>query len=105
MKRVVVRYRVKPEFAARNVQLVQDVYAELHESKPAGLRYATFRLDDGVSFLHLAENDMPDGSNALDGVAAFRRFVEGIADRCDEQPVVTEIDVIGSYRFGVEVAP
>ena len=29
------------------------VYEELHRVRPAGLRYATFRLDDGVSFVHL----------------------------------------------------
>jgi len=29
------------------------VYDELHERNPDGLRYATFQLDDGVSFVHL----------------------------------------------------
>jgi len=32
-----VRYRVKPERAAENVELVRAVYDELHETRPEGL--------------------------------------------------------------------
>jgi hypothetical protein len=39
-----VRYTVKPERAAENVELVRAVYDELHGAQPAGLRYATFQL-------------------------------------------------------------
>jgi len=99
MKHVIVRYKVKPDRAAENEQLVRAVYAELHQTKPAGLRYATFQLDDGVSFVHLASNDTEKGPSPLSEVQAFKRFQENIADRCEESPVVTEIREIGSYRF------
>jgi hypothetical protein len=95
-----VRYRVKAERAAENEALVRDVYGELHRTEPDGLRYTTFRLDDGVSFVHLAETE--DGRSPLSDVAAFARFQEGIADRCDEPPVVTELQTIGAYRFVVD---
>jgi hypothetical protein len=36
VKRVIVRYRVKPDRAAENVELVRAVYAELHDTGPAG---------------------------------------------------------------------
>jgi hypothetical protein len=32
---------------------------------PTGLRYATFQLDDGVSFVHLASNDTEHGPSPL----------------------------------------
>jgi hypothetical protein len=96
MKQVIVRYKVKPEQAAENEELVQAVYAELHETKPPGLHYATFRLDDGVSFLHLSAHDT-DGPSPLTNVGAFKRFQENIADRCDEAPVVSAVTQIGSY--------
>jgi hypothetical protein len=100
MKQVIVRYRVKPERAAENEELVRAVYAELDETKPAGLHYATFRLDDGVSFLHLSAHDN-DGPSPLTKVQAFKRFQENIADRCDEAPVVSALTEIGSYAvFG-----
>jgi hypothetical protein len=42
-----------------------------------------------------------------DQVAANERLVrcqEGIRDRCDEPPVVTELETIGSYQFTEDAA-
>jgi hypothetical protein len=98
MKRVMVQYTVKPDRAAENEELVRLVYDELHETRPEGLRYATFKLDDGVSFLHLAEHD-DDGPNQLTPLTSFKRFQEGIRERCAEPPVVSEVSTIGAYRL------
>ena len=97
MARVMVRYRVKPDQVATNEELVREVYAELESVRPTGFHYATFKLDDGVSFVHLATHD--DEHNPLPGLAAFQRFQEGVRDRCDEPPVVTQLDEVGSFRF------
>jgi hypothetical protein len=97
MRQVMVRYKVKPDRAAENEELVRAVYDELRRTAPDGLRYATFQLADGVSFVHLAATE--DGHNPLPDVKAFKRFQEGIADRCDEAPVVTELREIGSFGF------
>jgi hypothetical protein len=99
MKQVIVRYKVKPESAAENEELVRAVYAELQETKPTGLRYATFKLDDGVGFVHFSSHDTEDGQNPLSTLPAFKRFQEGIDERCEESPVVTTIREIDSYRF------
>jgi len=48
-----VRYTVKPECVAENERLAAAVYEALRAARPAGLRYATFRLGDGVSFVHI----------------------------------------------------
>jgi hypothetical protein len=98
MNQVIVRYKVKPERAAENEELVRAVYAELDERRPTGLRYATFRLDDGVSFIHLASHE-GQGPNPLSELQAFQRFQENIVDRCDEPPIASEVTAIGSYRF------
>jgi hypothetical protein len=91
----VVRYTTTPETAEDNQRLVQDVYAELATERPAGLRYATFRLDDGVSFVHVAVIDAE--VNPLTTSPAFGRFQAGIADRCVEGPTVSTATAIGSY--------
>src|SRR5215467_1371601 len=98
MNRVMVRYRVKLEQAAENEVLVRAVYEELHETRPQGLRYATFKLDDGVTFVHLAEHDA-DGPNQLTPLASFKGFQEDIAERCDDPPIVSEVSTIGAYRL------
>jgi hypothetical protein len=99
MRRVMVRYRVKPDQATRNEELVRAIYDELGRTKPAGLRYATFKLDDGVSFVHIASVDTEDGHNPLGDVEAFAKFQKTIADRCEEPPVTTELREVGSFRF------
>jgi hypothetical protein len=93
-----VRYRLKPDRVAENEELVRAVYDELHRTDPAGLRYATFKLDDGVTFVHLAM-ETEDGPSPLPDVAAFKAFREGLGDRCEEPPVATEFSEIGSYRL------
>jgi hypothetical protein len=99
MRTVIIRYRVKPEQAARNEELVRAVYEELERDRPGGLNYGTFKAPDGVSFVHFASVRTADGHNPLTDVAAFRAFTEGIAERCDEPPVTTELDEVGSYRL------
>ena len=97
MKQVMVRYRVLPERVAENEELIREVYRELADTDPEGLRYATFRLEDGVSFMHLAETD--DERNPLPELAAFKRFQANIRERCEEPPVVTELSEVGAYRL------
>lgn len=96
MAQVMVRYKVKPDRAEENAALVRAVYDELHRTAPGGLSYATFVLDDGVSFVHMATHDGDD--NPLAQVAAFQRFQEGVRDRCDEPPVVSRMREVGLYR-------
>jgi len=99
MKRVMVSYRVKPDRVAENESLVRAVYAELHATQPAGIAYGTFKLADGVSFVHIAESDTPDDSSPLLGLPAFRTFLEGIPERCEEPPVTRELTEIGTFRI------
>jgi quinol monooxygenase YgiN len=99
MSRVMVRYRVKPDRAEENRELVRAVYEELHRTQQTGIRYATFNLDDGVSFVHIHSDETPDGSNPLSALPAFKEFQRGIADRCEEAPVVTKLHEVGSFRF------
>jgi quinol monooxygenase YgiN len=97
MTRVMVRYKVKPEQVARNEELVRAVYEELHRTEPASLRYATFKLPDGVTFIHLADTDADH--NPLSEVEAFKTFQAGVRDRCDEPPVVSELSEVGSFAW------
>ena len=97
MTRVMVRYKVKPEQVARNEELVRAVYEELHRVAPGGLRYATFKLPDGVTFIHLADTDGAGGP--LTELAAFKAFQAGIRERCDEPPVVSELSEVGSFAW------
>ncbi len=93
----VVRYRTKPEHADENERLIRAVFAELADARPEGLHYAAFRLDDGVSFVHLAVID--GAENPLTTSAAFAAFQAGIADRVVEGPTPADATAVGSYRL------
>ena len=97
MRTIMVRYKVKPDQVAANEQLVREVYDELERIAPAGFRYATFTLEDGVNFVHFALQESPD--NPLARVEAFARFQAGLGERCEELPVVTELRPVASFRF------
>jgi len=105
MRQVIVRYKVKPDRVEENEALVRAVYEELDRTGPAGLHYATFRQADGVSFVHISLTEVGgDARHPLSDVEAFARFQEAIGERCDEPPVVTELEEIGSYRMHSEPA-
>ena len=97
MHQRLIRYRTRPEQADANARLVEAVYAELHRTCPDGVSYATFRLEDQVTFVHLVQ--VRADPNPLLAVRAFGEFQAGIADRVDQGPVTENLTEIGSYRF------
>jgi|1185.fasta_scaffold812909_2 hypothetical protein len=98
MQRVMVRYKVKPDRVAENEALVRAVYEELAGVGPGELRYETFRLEDGVTFVHIATYEpTADGSAPFSALDAFKRFRAGLEDRCAEGPVRAEMDKVGGY--------
>ena len=95
----VVRYETKADRADENQERVEAVFAELAEAAPEALRYATFRLEDGVTFVHVAVNETSDGSNPLVDTVAFKEFQRELGDRLVEGPLVMAATVVGSYGF------
>ena len=99
MSFTVVRYRPLDDRADENQELVEAVFAELAETKPAGLRYMTFRLDDGT-FVHVAD---VEGDNPLGANSAFQAFTTDIDARCGEGegPNPQAATIVGAYGFEV----
>jgi hypothetical protein len=99
MKAIVVRYQAKPDRANENQQLIEAVFAELDAKQPDGFTYKVFRLEDGVSFVHvLTEHDDVENPDSLQDVGAFQAFVAAIGERCDVPPVAMGATIVGGYR-------
>jgi hypothetical protein len=98
MSEQLIRYTTKPEHAVRNEELIGAVFAELRQTRPDGLRYAAFKLADGVTFLHLVQNEHDDKPSGLLAVKAFGEFQEGLAERRADGPTRDSLIPIGSYR-------
>ncbi len=99
MKTTLVRYKLKAGKAEENRAYIRKVFSELDAKKPEGLRYVSFNLEDGLSFVHIAVVETEDGSNPLPQTDAFKKFVAELKDRCDEPPVATTANIVGSYRL------
>jgi hypothetical protein len=93
----VVRYTTRPESAGENEKLIKAVFAQLAEQTPEGLRYAAIRLDDGVSFIHVAITEADD--NPLISLPAFGEFTSAISERCTDGPAPATGTIIGAYRI------
>jgi hypothetical protein len=98
MKAIVVRYQAKPERADENQKLIEAVFADLDARQPEGFTYQAFRLEDGVSFVHVVLEHDVEQRDSLADVPAFQAFVADIADRCDVAPLAMGGTVVGSFR-------
>ena len=97
MRRVMVRYKVKPERLEEHEGLIRAVFAELARTAPQGIRYGAYKEADGLSFVHVAF--VSAEPNPLLSLAAFREFTSRVAERCEAPPVTTEHTEIGSFGF------
>jgi hypothetical protein len=86
----VIRYQIQPEHVEENERLIADVFRELEDKRPNGIRYLVLSLPDGT-FIHVAEGDV----TALDTHRAFRT---GITARCIQTPKTVDAKVVGEYR-------
>ena len=97
MKTIMVRYKTSSEaMGDTNATLVRAVFEELRTRAPGGIRYTSYRLADGVTFIHIASVETR-GDNPLIALPAFKAFQAQLKDRCVEAPVVTDLSVVGSY--------
>jgi hypothetical protein len=97
MKQLIVQYRVKPDRAGENQQLIEHVFEELNRTNPPGLHYAAFKQSDGVTFVHIASLETDE--NPLSKSPAFQAFQAGIRERCEVPPVAADMAEVGSYQF------
>jgi hypothetical protein len=99
-KTLVIRYETQPGTADENQKLIENVFADLADKNPDGLRYASFRLADGVGFVHIAI--LPDDADPLAESVAFKEFQRGFGDRVATGPVASQARLIGSYGFTLD---
>jgi hypothetical protein len=99
IKKTIARYKVQATKVTENETLVKEVYKQLHQEKIEGFHYSTFKLEDGVTFIHIALSDTDEANKAFTNLQAFKNFQAGIKERCDELPVVSAATEVGSYNF------
>jgi hypothetical protein len=94
-----VTYKVKADRVAENEELIRGVYAELRKINDLDIHYATFKLTDGQTFVHLASFASMDKQPVLTESKAFKAFQENLKDRCEIPPDPQKLDEVDSYNF------
>jgi hypothetical protein len=68
-----IRATVSPEHRTAVEEALSEVFNELDQSQPSGVRYASTRAADGVTYIILLDIQDP-AHNPLPSFAAFQRF-------------------------------
>ena len=97
MKRNLIRYRTAEDRSEENEVLIKNVFEELKEKAPAGIRYLALNLGDG-RFVHFVETDESEAS-ALPQLETFKRFQRELKARQIEPTVASNAVIIGDYRM------
>jgi hypothetical protein len=91
-----VTYRVKDGRADENAAYVRDVMADLEARKTVGVTYSVYLLDDGLTFLHVADEEGDGGKVQVS--EAFQRFTATLLeDRCAATPELHTMTLVGRY--------
>jgi quinol monooxygenase YgiN len=96
MKTIMVRYTTTEAHADANEALVHAVFNELRSTAATDLRYTTYRLAGGATFVHLATWET-ENHHSLTSLPSFQHFQAQLKARCVEAPVVIELSAIDSY--------
>ncbi len=64
----------------------------------------TYRLADGRTFIHIAEQ-AGDEDSPLPGLVSFQEFQAGIRERCDWGPVVEGAEQVGRFSTDIAAGP
>ena len=95
---LMVRSKIKAESAGEVEAAVKAMFAAIEAARPQGVRYASCRLPDGVTYIALLQ--LEEGvENPLPSVPAFREFQENVKQWLAEPPTPEQLTIIGSYRL------
>lgn len=93
---MMVRAKVKEESVADVEAAVKTMFGAIDAAHPKGVKYASTRLPDGVTFVALlAVDDATE--NPLSAIPEVREFQEQVKGWHAETPVVESLAVIASY--------
>lgn len=98
MSVLIVRSTVKADVVDEVDAAIERMFAAIEQAQPAGVRYASCKLSDGVTYLALLE--LKEGTeNPLPALPEFRDFQDMLKNWMAEPPTPDRATVIGSYRL------
>lgn len=74
MKIVRVQYTTSKEFAAINKENIRQIVEELKKINHPGIKYSTYLLEDGKTFMHFDQFENEEAHQFLQSLESFKKF-------------------------------
>jgi quinol monooxygenase YgiN len=91
------RYRVKPDKQDEVVSVVEEFVKTVKENEPNTLRYTAYRLEDGVSFVHIMYFKDEEAEQHHQGTDYLKKFTELLYPNCEEEPQFVAIAPVPAH--------
>ena len=86
MKSVNVQYTVKTEYAETNKNNIARVMSDLRELADPGIKYSSFVLEDGKTFIHFGMYADQEALDVVNNLPSFQSFREQLKSSGPESP-------------------
>ena len=97
MKIVRVQYTAKAEYTEKNKENIRKVMSDLREINNPGLKYGTYILDDGKTFMHFTHFENDEAHKVLMELESFKTFQAELRASGPEVPPKSEqLSLVGS---------
>jgi hypothetical protein len=98
MSVMMIRAKVKSENVNDVERAAKTMFAAPDKAQPQGVKYASSKLADGVTFVIVLALESPK-DNPLPAIPEFRVFQEGLKGWLAEPPASEQLTVVGSYNL------
>ena len=97
MKSVKVQYTVREEYAETNKDNINRVMADLRELAHPGIKYSSFVLEDGKTFVHFGLYTDQEALEVVNNLPSFQAFRDQLKASGPEAPPKGEdLNLVGS---------
>jgi hypothetical protein len=97
MKIVRVHYTTTAEFAPRNKENIAGIVSELKTLNHPGIKYSTYVLPNGKTFMHLDHFESEEAHQVLTGLESFKKFdAELWASRLETEPKLELLSLVAA---------
>jgi hypothetical protein len=98
MSVTMIRAQIQEHKVPEAEEAARKMFAEIDQARPSGVRYASSKLPDGVTFVVILQLE-EDGDNPLLALQTFRDFQEGLKKWLAEPPSAEPLKIVGSYKL------
>ena len=97
MKIVRVQYTTTKEFAPINQENINGVVAELKKLNHPGIKYSTYLLEDGKTFMHFDQFENEEAHQTLTELNSFKKFDEELwASQLEVEPKLELLSLVAA---------